>query len=679
MGHRRTTDPTRRQRRRSAWQAWRPVLPLALGLLLPQLQARAAASAPAPMDLGALASGWLKPHGGIGWLALGGLAFAGYVLSQAQNRAALLGGDRKRPDPPRAPKHHHHTPHNLPDRTTSPDRFVGRAVELQRLTALLAPEGSRVVLTGMGGVGKSELASQHACDALDRYQGGIVRLDARQGLSAMASQLVLFFRKTFPAVPLPDDKSPIELLPMCWSQWPAVTTPPEPVLLILDDQPGDAEGYAAERQLVMGLPPRFRRLLTQREPAPAGAKALALSLLQREASLELMGLHAGEGGFERLQAESRAADGLCAEVGDLPLALVLLGARLKERPDLRLSLLLEEVRAKGAEAKALQQTHPGLGVQRGVVEALLISWETLSPAAKSLGVLLSVMAPAVIPWELVEACRLPEQELEEASAFGAQQSELRRAQLLECLGEGLYRLHPLVRQFIRLQSRDQEELAARWRGQLGAAAAQVCRQRIPQTLTQAQVDALEHVLPHIRQVAEEGATEQSEEDLIETYMGLARVALHQAVFAEARRWCKQGLAECDQRLEPKHPNIATARHTLAQLLKDTNRLEEAEPQMARVVELFETSFGNEQTNVAAALNNLAMLLGANNRLEEAEPLMRRNVAILVAILQQGVPHPNLEDGVNNYIGLLQQLGYSEAEIQAKLESLQPETNHSPAQ
>jgi len=50
------------------------------------------------------------------------------------------------------------TPHNLPDRTTSSDRFVGRAAELQRLTELLSPDGSRVYLTGMGGLGKSELA-----------------------------------------------------------------------------------------------------------------------------------------------------------------------------------------------------------------------------------------------------------------------------------------------------------------------------------------------------------------------------------------------------------------------------------------------------------------------------------------------------------------------------------------
>ena len=132
-----------------------------------------------------------------------------------------------------------YTPHNLPDRTTSTERFVGRDAELQRLAELLTPEGSRVYVTGMGGVGKSELALQYAYDALEHFSGGIVRLDARQGLAAMASQLVLFFRGTFAAVSLPDDKSPTELLPLCWSKWPAGANPPEPVLLILDDQRGE--------------------------------------------------------------------------------------------------------------------------------------------------------------------------------------------------------------------------------------------------------------------------------------------------------------------------------------------------------------------------------------------------------------------------------------------------------
>jgi hypothetical protein len=293
-----------------------------------------------------------------------------------------------------------HTPHNLPERTTSAERFVGRSQELEQLKSLLAPEGSRAYLTGMGGVGKSELAIQHAYGSFDLYRGGILRLDARQGLDAMALQVVTFCRGVFPDLALPEDKSPTELLPLCWSQWPASANPPEPALLILDDQRGDKGGYEAERKLLEGLPPRFRRLITQRETAPTNAQAMELPLLEREASLELLALQAGEGGTARLKAEEQAADGLCSEVGDLPLALVLLGARLAERPDLRLEQLLADLQAKGAAAKALQQAHPELGAKLGVVEALLISWEPLTDPAKSLLLLLSVMAPAVIPWEL---------------------------------------------------------------------------------------------------------------------------------------------------------------------------------------------------------------------------------------------------------------------------------------
>lgn len=78
----------------------------------------------------------------------------------------------------------------------------------------------------MGGVGKSELALQHAYDSFDLYRGGILRLDARQGLEAMALQVVTFFRGRFPDVSLPEDRSPTELLPVCWSQWPANARPP---------------------------------------------------------------------------------------------------------------------------------------------------------------------------------------------------------------------------------------------------------------------------------------------------------------------------------------------------------------------------------------------------------------------------------------------------------------------
>jgi tetratricopeptide (TPR) repeat protein len=541
-----------------------------------------------------------------------------------------------------------YTPHNLPERTTGAERFVGRSQELEQLKRLLAPESSRAYLTGMGGVGKSELALQHAYDHLEHYSGGIVHLDARQGLVAMASQVVSFVRGTFPEVNLPDDqsKSPIELLPLCWSQWPASANPPEPVLLILDDQRGDKGGYEAERKLLEGLPPRFRRLITQRQTAPTNAQSMGLPLLQRADSLELLALQAGECGTDRLKAEEQAADGLCSEVGDLPLALVLLGARLAERPDLRLEQLLADLQAKGAAAKALQQSHPELGAKLGVVEALLISWEPLTNPAKSLLLLLSVMAPALIPWELVEACRLPELEVEEGSAFGDQQAELLRTQFLERSGPGLYQLHPLVRQFLRLQSQEQLELVARWRKQLAAAVAGVCRERIPQTLTLEQVQGLETVLPHIRLVAEE----LDEDNLLGPTAGLGRVAEHQAAFAEALKWYQLCLERSEHRLGPNHPSTAGAINNLAQLLHSTNRLAEAEPLMRRALAIVEANYGNDHPNVSPALNNLAQLLQTTNRLAEAEPLMRRALAIDEA--NYGNDHPNVAIPLNNLALLL---------------------------
>jgi tetratricopeptide (TPR) repeat protein len=542
------------------------------------------------------------------------------------------------------------TPHNLPERTTSSERFVGRSQELEQLNSLLAPESSRAYLTGMGGVGKSELAIQHAYDSFDLYRGGIVRLDAHQGLDAMALQVVTFFRGVFPDLALPEDKSPTELLPLCWSQWPASASPPEPVLLILDDQRGDKGGYEAERKLLEGLPPRFRRLITQRQTAPTNAQAMELPLLQRADSLGLLALQAGEGGTDRLKAEEQAADVLCYEVGDLPLALVLLGARLAERPDLRLDQLLADLQAKGAAAKALQQAHPELGAKLGVVEALLISWEPLTDPAKSLLLLLSVMAPALIPWELVEACRLPELEVAEGSAFGDQQAELLRTQFLERSGPGLYQVHPLVRQFLSLRSQEQLELVARWRKQFATAIAVACRERIPQTLTLEQVQALEAFLPHIRLVAEQLSKELDEDNLLWPTGGLARLAEHEAAFAEALKWRQLALEHIEHSLGPIHPSTATALNNLASLLQATNRLAEAEPLYRRALAIEEESYGNDHPEVATTLNNLALMLRAKGHLAEAEPLIRR--ALVIDEANYGPSHPNVGIRLNNLALLL---------------------------
>jgi tetratricopeptide (TPR) repeat protein len=535
---------------------------------------------------------------------------------------------------PRLPKH---SPHNLPERTTTPGHFVGRDAQLEKLGELLTPPGSRVLLTGMGGVGKSELALQHAHAQLAYYRGGIVRVDARQGFEGMAAQVIAFVRGTFPEL-LPEKGPPEELLPLCWSQWPAAAAEPEPVLLLLDDLPSDADGAKSEERLCQGLPPRFRRLISRREKAPRNARSLDLERLQRPDALRLLSFHAdGDEPNPRAQRDPEAADGLCKAVGDLPLALVLLGARLADRPDLPPKALLQELEAKGAEAKALLEAHPELGAKLGVVESLLISWAPLSAPAQELAVLLSLMAPAVIPWELVEGCRRDDQELVEGQAFGDAQAALLRAQLLERVGPNRYQLHPLVRQFVALQAREMGSVQEGWRKQLARAVAAICREKFDEVMPLERQAEVAAYVPHIVKVAEVDAEALAEDDLLWTFTALGRLSENQANFSDALVWDECCLEQCEQRLGPDHPNVAASLNNLAGLLRTTNRLAEAEPLMLRALTITEASYGPDHPEVAIDLNNLAGLLQDTNRLTEAEPLMRRALAISEASL--GSEHP----------------------------------------
>ena len=74
--------------------------------------------------------------------------------------------------------------------------------------------------------------------------------------------------------------------------------------------------------------------------------------------------------------------------------------------------------------------------------------------------------------------------------------------------------------------------------------------------------------------------------------------------------------------------------------------------------------------MAIGLNNLAGLLRATNRLAEAEPLYRRGISILLGFQRAtGHVHPNRDVGLRNYLGALQALGRSEAEIVVELGAL----------
>jgi len=140
--------------------------------------------------------------------------------------------------------------------------------------------------------------------------------------------------------------------------------------------------------------------------------------------------------------------------------------------------------------------------------------------------------------------------------------------------------------------------------------------------------------------------------------------------AEAEPLMRRALATDEQSFGDQHPKVAMGLNNLAELLRITNRQAEAEPLMRRALAIEGRCFGDQHPNVAICLNNLGLLLKGSNRLAEAEPLMRRQVEIfLIFTRDTGHQHPHLQGAIGNYASLLLAMGISKSEIGQRLNDL----------
>ncbi|MEH2232980.1 MAG: tetratricopeptide repeat protein [Nostoc sp.] len=522
--------------------------------------------------------------------------------------------------------------------------FVGREAELQNLHEMLQENNQVVIaaIAGMGGLGKTELALQYAKAHRENYKGGICWLLAKAG--DVGIQVVQFARIHLDLNP-PEDLDLPAQVQYCFRLWREGN-----VLLVLDD--------VGEYQQVKPYLPlsssRFKVLITTRQHLGASIKELSLDVLQPEAALELLKSFFKETP-QRIEQELTVANQLCEWLGYLPLGLELVGRYLARKQDLSLTEMLRRLEKKRLEQRALVKPEADMTAQRGVLAAFELSWQELEDSDKQLGCLLSLFAAAPIPWKLMEQC-LPEEDEEDLEEI--RDDRLLNLHLLQRKGEGIYQLHPLLREFFqyKLTGLEQAEELKRSLCRVMVAVAK----DIPENATLKQITAVSPAIPHIAEVANHLIQYLSNDDLPLPFCGNATFYNGQGLYNQALPWLKQCLEVTKKRLGEEHPDVATSLNDLALLYNSQGRYSEAEPLHVQALALRRKLLGEEHPDVAQSLNNLALLYDSQGRYSEAEPLYVQALALRRKLL--GEEHPDVAESLNNLAFLYYSQGrYSEAE------------------
>ncbi|NEN91451.1 MAG: tetratricopeptide repeat protein [Okeania sp. SIO3H1] len=523
-------------------------------------------------------------------------------------------------------------------------------------------------ITGMGGIGKTELALKYARYHLQQktYPAGVCWLEGR-GVD-VGIQIVNFAKSQLNLNP-PENYDLQTQVDFCWRNWLQGD-----VLVIFDD-------VVDYQEISDFLPPRefrFKVLITTRQKYLGQFfHRLELEVLDEDAALELLVSFVGK---TRIQGELEEAKALCAELGFLPLGLELVARYLERKPDLSLAKARQRLESKRLEHKSLEIYSQDMTAERGVAAAFELSWQELGEDERELGRLLSLFAPVAIPWSLVGGC-LPE--VDEEDLEDRRDNRLVNLSLLQRVGEGSYELHPLIREFFRgklSESNSVEEVKQSFlgmireffRGKLSESDSVeemkrgICRvmvaeaKEIPQTPVREKVLAVEPAIPHLEEVAENLTDWLTDDDLIWPFVGLGRFYEGQGFYESAQPWFEECLDVTKSRFGGTHPSIASSLNNLAGLYKSQGRYTEAEPMYKDALEMRKQLLGPAHPDIATSLNNLAYLYNSQGRYTEAEPMYKDALEMRKQLL--GPAHPDIATSFNNLAGLYNSQGrYTKAE------------------
>ncbi|MEW6366949.1 MAG: tetratricopeptide repeat protein [Acidobacteriota bacterium] len=149
---------------------------------------------------------------------------------------------------------------------------------------------------------------------------------------------------------------------------------------------------------------------------------------------------------------------------------------------------------------------------------------------------------------------------------------------------------------------------------------------------------------------------------------LVQALLATSQLDEALRYMRRALEIAEHNLGKSHPDIAMHLDQMASVLSKTGQITEAEHVIRRAVEIAEYNLGEDHPDVATRLYRLAVLVSLHSP-DRAEPLLCRVMEIHMKHSQAtGNTRPQLNQSLQNYRFLLEQLGFSAEQIALKIGS-----------
>ncbi len=331
-------------------------------------------------------------------------------------------------------------------------RFLGRDDDLKKLHELLQADAAIGVgaLTGMGGIGKTQLAVEYAYRYREAYRGGVYWVNA-------ARDWLEEFARLAGKVGI-RDQSVAEYERLRWLARAFVEhLAKQPKSLVIFDNVEDPlELQNRSREFVpVDLPCRL--LFTTRRQTDAFPMVEIHSLDDDSALQLLLNTATRKQLLEAGSLEDRStARSICKTLGNLPLAIALASAYLEKRPNVPLQAYLKGLTADGAllvldGAKVDPRQLPTQHAQ-GLRATLQEQWAALRDDGDARAVLQTAAL-------LGEAEQIPRARLSLLTGLADERSdwrdppldealrELSEWSLVETLSESAIRLHPLVREF----------------------------------------------------------------------------------------------------------------------------------------------------------------------------------------------------------------------------------------